>query len=186
MKRPPNQTASESAEAATATTVYCTSTEKRRAERSQALCTSNLPSSVRNMLTEADWKHDDFSVNKFAYFIDYHAESDERSGCTASYFLSSDDDAMTDRELADMVCEGVIHDDFHNGKTGVNQHFEHSIQQVLAVVCRNWLACEERSISVDLFIAIVNAEWAAHERRTAELIGTPAGCIRRPQKRKVT
>lgn len=177
-KTPPNQTASESAEAATATTVHYTSIEKRRKERSAELCRSNLPASVRNMLIASDWKHDDLSMNMFATFVGYHAKSDELSGCTCTYYLSDNDEIMTDGELADMVCEDVIHDDFHNGKSGVNQHFAHSIQQVLAVVCRNWLACEEQSISVEQFTSIVNAEWAAHQRRTAELIGTPAGRIR--------
>jgi hypothetical protein len=182
----PNQTASESAEAATATTVHYTSIEKRRTERYEALCKSNLPASVRNMLIDSDWMHGDLSMNMFAHHLKRFAESDERSGCTSTCYLSENDEIMTDGELADMVCEGVIHDDFHNGKSGVNQHFANSIQQVLAVVCRNWLACEDRSISVEQFIFIVNAEWATHERRTAELIGTPAGCIRRAQYRKVT
>jgi len=121
---------------------------------------NTIPESILKPLGNTCWRYDDHSVGKFAWAIDLHAQADKRSGLTCRYAVGQsrgDSEGLTRAEFDDIAAEGAIRPEFHRDG-GVNQHWQHSLEQFYAVAYR---------------------EWRAHQARTDALLGTSAGRISR-------
>ncbi len=132
---PPNSTFESSKDAAD-NSVCLTIEGDQRPDRNGTLRMTNLPEAVLDLIVEADWLIDNLSMNMFSHHLEWFTESDWRDGCTSAYYLSDDDSVLTADELENMICDGVVPREFHGGYGVINQHYAHSIQQVMAVVQR--------------------------------------------------
>lgn len=112
-------------------------------------------------LLEDRWKSDEYTRGKFAQHLEGHADGDRRSGLTSHYTYSKSRphafETFSYAELLPLL--PVIPADLYrvddNG-IGLNQHYEHSLEQ---------------------FLAEATHAWDEHVKRTEALIGTPAGRI---------
>lgn len=121
---------------------------------------NKIPKSILAPLSKYLWACSDFDCSAFETWLKHHQRADSESGCTCAYHLSAYSevfDGLPATDFEAMRRDGAVPPIFHHGNS-VNQHWLHSLNQFYAVVYR---------------------EWKLHLKRTGDLVGTPAGTIRR-------
>jgi len=116
-----------------------------------------IPVEILAPLARSRWMTDDYNLEQFEDALEVHADSDRRDGCTCQYVFNPGIDSHPITRAEFLAMSEHIPDAFRTDAS-LNQHYMHSLIQ---------------------FYAHVQQQWDAHMERTDELLGTPAGRIRR-------
>ena len=102
------------------------------------------------------WQTDEYNLNKFALNIEGHRARDESTNATCKYRINTDQQgSFSEKEYKAMIKN--IPDVFlTRDKNWLNQHYDHSLQQLMAEF---------------------QQAYNNHIERTNAIIGTPAGNI---------
>lgn len=118
---------------------------------------SLIPKQIIQPVINTTWDTDDFNLNQFEHYLEYHNNSDKKSKLTSKYIFRRDANSHSIRgeEFFDM--KPYIDQHFINNKgNAINQHYIHSLQQMYSEMQKSY---------------------NQHIERTNALIGTDSGRI---------
>ncbi len=119
---------------------------------------TSIPAPVINLLNGKTWNTEDYCLHRFTHGLEHHAHHDAQDGYTAQYVVADDGNDFVP-PIRELLQSGVVHTDLYmmnDGYSSINQHYLHSLEQMLA-------QCQKA--------------WDDHQSRTTKLLGTAAGRI---------